>query len=173
MSDSQLPGTLVPSGTGTTSFAQQGSLDWVALGRMQYSTSIAVLSRLAKAGIDSLTIAFGQAMCIRLPIGANGERVLSEAMSTLTAKSCAADLIWFGTGVRHILRELVQTSQGCSLVALCAALTEGHSTTVSALVLYDIAKEIGGPQELQPSLEQWEALVRTAAPAFNATTFGL
>jgi hypothetical protein len=112
-------------------------------------------------------------MCIRLPIGANGERVLSEAMSTLTAKSCAADLIWFGTGVRHILRELVQTSQGCSLVALCAALTEGHSTTVSALVLYDIAKEIGGPQELQPSLEQWEALVRTAAPAFNATTFGL
>ncbi|KAJ8110875.1 hypothetical protein OPT61_g6393 [Boeremia exigua] len=92
-------------------------------------------------------------MCIRLPIGAHGERVLTQAMSTLAAKSCAADLLWFGTGVRQILRELVQTSQGCSLVALCAALTEGHSIAVSALVLYDIAKQTGGPQELQPSLE--------------------
>jgi hypothetical protein len=173
MSDPPLSGALVSSGTGDASFAQQGSLDWVALGRMQYSTSIAVLGRLAKAGIDSLTIAFGQAMCIRLPIGAHGENVLTQAMSNLAAKSSAADLLWFGTGVRHILRELVQTSQGCSLVALCAALTEGHSTAVSALVLYDIAKQIGGPQELQPSLEQWEALVRTAAPAFNTTTFGL
>lgn len=146
-------GALVSQGTGT-SFAQQGSLDWVALGNMQYSASIAVLGRLAKAGIDSLTVAFGQAMCTKLPIGSHGEKVLAGAMSTLTAKSCASDLLWFGTGVRHVLRELVQTSQGCSLVALCAALTEGHSITVTALILYDIAKQVGGPQELQPSLEQ-------------------
>lgn len=41
-------------------FTQQGSLDWVALGRMQYSTSVAVLARLSKAGIDPLTLAVGQ-----------------------------------------------------------------------------------------------------------------
>jgi hypothetical protein len=154
-------------------FGQQGSLDWVALGRTQYSVSIAILGRLAKAGIDTLTVAFGQAMCLQLPIGIHGERVLTDSMSGLTAKSFAADLLWFGVGVRHILRELVQTSQGCSLIALCAALTESHSISVSALVLYEIAKECGGPQELAPSLEQWEALIRIAASVFNATTFGL
>lgn len=52
MSDPQLSNALVSSGGGGASFAQQGSLDWVALGRMQYSTSIAVLGRLTKAGID-------------------------------------------------------------------------------------------------------------------------
>ncbi|CAN9448340.1 unnamed protein product, partial [Alternaria alternata] len=173
MPDPHSSGAMVPLGAGSASFAQQGSLDWVALANTQYSASIAVLGRLAKAGIDPLTVAFGQAMCLKLPIGVHGERVLAEAMSTLSAKSCAADLLWFGTGIRHILRDLVQTSQGCSLVALCAALTEGHPISVCALVLYDIAKQIGGPQEIQPSFEQWEALVRAAASVFNSTTLGL
>ncbi|KAF2248320.1 hypothetical protein BU26DRAFT_506043 [Trematosphaeria pertusa] len=173
MSNPSTSNALVPSSQGSSAFSQQGSLDWVALGKMQYSASIAVLSRLAKAGIDTLTVAFGQAMCVRLPIGAHGEKILAESMKTLTAKSVAGDLIWFGVGVRHILRELVQTSQGCSLVALCAALTESHSISVSALVLYEIARECGGSQELAPSLEQWEALVRVASPVFNATTFGI
>lgn len=148
MSNSSNSNALVASDRSGSSFSQQGSLDWVALGRTQYSASIAVLGRLAKAGIDTLTVAFGQAMCLKLPIGPHGEKVLAESMGTLTAKSFAGDLIWFGIGVRHILRELVQTSQGCSLVALCAALTEAHSIPVSALVLYEIAKECGGPQSL-------------------------
>ncbi|KAH9871136.1 hypothetical protein J1614_006711 [Plenodomus biglobosus] len=164
---------LIPTGGRNQAFQQQGSLDWVALGNMQYSMSIAILGRLAKAGIDTLTVAFGQAICRRLPIGAHGEKVLREAMSRLTVRSCAADLLWFGIGVRHILHDLVQTSQGCALITLCAALTEGHSISVSALVMYEIAKECGGPQELAPSFEQWEALVRVAAAIFGATTFGL
>ncbi|KAI8941541.1 hypothetical protein NX059_002758 [Plenodomus lindquistii] len=163
---------LVPSGGGNRDFQQQGSLDWVALANTQYSMSIAVLGRLSKAGVDTLTVAFGQAMCSRLPIGSHGERVLKEAMSNVTAKSLAADLLWFGIGVRHITRDLVQTSQGCSLVALCAALAEGHTIKVSALVMYEIARVSGGPQDLSPSLEQWEALVQAAAAIFSATTFG-
>jgi len=173
MSSPNMSNALAPSGQSSAIFTQQGSLDWVALGQMQYSASIAILGRLAKAGIDTLTVAFGQAMCARLPIGAHGEKVLAKAMEKLTAKSCAGDLLWFGIGVRHILRELVQTSQGCSLVALSAALTESHSIPVSALVLYEIAKECGSPVEFAPSFEQWEALVRVAASVFNATTFGL
>lgn len=140
---------------------------------MQYSASIAVLGRLANAGIDTLTIAFGQAMCQRLPIGSYGEKVLADSMSQLTAKSFAADLLWFGVGVRHVLHDLVQTSQGCSLVALCAALTEAHSTSVSALVLFEIAKACGGPHELTPSIEQWKALINVTAPVFNKSTLGV
>ncbi|KAF2849668.1 hypothetical protein T440DRAFT_508506 [Plenodomus tracheiphilus IPT5] len=164
---------VVPSGGGNQAFQQQGSLDWVALGNMQYSMSIAVLGHLSKAGIEPLTIAFRQAMCSSMPIGAHGEKVLADAMSKLTAKSFAADLLWFGIGVRHILRDLVLTSQGCSLIALCAALAEGHTIDVSALVMYEVAKESGGPRDLTPSLEQWKALVRTSAAIFVGTNFGL
>ncbi|KAF2008662.1 hypothetical protein BU24DRAFT_429239 [Aaosphaeria arxii CBS 175.79] len=173
MSSSTTSNALVSANDAQQTFSQQGSLDWVALGRTQYSMSIAVLSRLAKAGIDTLTVAFGQAMCTQIPIGSHGEKVLAESMKGLTAKSFASDLLWFGVGVRHILHELVQTSQGCSLVALCAALTESHTISVSALVLYELAKECGGPRELAPSLEQWEALVRVAASVFNGSTLGL
>lgn len=74
-------------------FTQQGSLDWVALGRMQHSTSVAILARLSKDGIDPLTLAVGQSMCLRLPIGSHGEKVLRESMTRLTAKSIGADLI--------------------------------------------------------------------------------
>lgn len=94
-------------------------------------------------------------------------------MTSLTAKSIGADLIWFGIGIRHVLRDLVQTSQGCSLVALCAALTQAHSISASALVIHEIAKICGGPEIPLPSLEQWEIHVGTAAPIFENTTFGL
>lgn len=63
-----------------SSFARQGTVGWVALSRMQYSASIAVLGRLAGAGVDTLTIAFAQAMCSTIPLGVHGERVLHEAM---------------------------------------------------------------------------------------------
>jgi hypothetical protein len=102
---------------------------------MQFSASIAVLSRLSSAGIESLTVAFGQAMCTRIPLGAHGEEFLMESLNKLKAFSSFGDLVWFGVGVRHVLRDIVQTTEGASLVALCAALSETYPTHVAALIL--------------------------------------
>ena len=154
-------------------FSQQGSVDWAALGRMQFSASIAVLGRLSGAGIEPLTIAVGQALCSHVPLGAHGEMILMEAMNKLKAFSTFGDVVWFGVGVRHILRELVQTSQGASCVALCAALTEGHSISTSALIMYEMTKVLGSPQELSPSFLQWEALVKVCSSVFASTNFGI
>lgn len=174
---SATPGSaLVPSGardTQRTSFAQQGTVDWVALGQTQFSASIAILGRLSSAGIEPLTVAVGQAMCSKIPLGAHGEKVLSEAMASLKACSSFGDVIWFGVGVRHILRVLVQTAQGASLVALCAALSESHSLSISALVLYEMSSQSGSPKELTPSFAQWEAIVRVCASVFCPTTFSI
>lgn len=131
------------------------------------------MGRLSSAGIEPLTVAVGQAMCSRIPLGAHGEKVLSDAMAGLKACSSFGDVIWFGVGVRHILRVLVQTSEGASLVALCATLSEGYSTSVSALILYEMAKRSGSPRELTPSFAQWEALVKVCASGFCHTTLGI
>ncbi|KAL2850251.1 hypothetical protein BJY01DRAFT_245563 [Aspergillus pseudoustus] len=155
----------------SVAFAQQGTVDWTSLGRMQFSASIAVLSRLSSAGIESLTLAFGQAMCTRIPLGAHGEKVLMESLTKLKAFSSFGDLVWFGVGVRHVLRDIVQTSEGASLIALCAALSETYSSNVAALILYEMAKELKGSSELSPSLAQWEALIKTSACVFMETTF--
>lgn len=80
-------------GSQLSTFSQQGSVDWVALAQMQFSTSVAVLGRFAAAGIDTLTVAFGQAMCCRLPLGIPGETVLHDSMKRLVAFSSFGDVI--------------------------------------------------------------------------------
>ena len=172
-SDSLTAITICPHSQDAPSFSQQGQVDWIALSRMQFTASIAILGRLASAGIEPLTVAFGQAMCSRIPLGIHGERVLQDAMKKLVAFSSFGDIIWFGVGVCLLLRDLVQTSQGSALVALCAALTEGHSIPTSALVLYEIAKRSESPKDLLPSFRQWEALAKLCASVFSNTTFGL
>ncbi|KAI4216268.1 MAG: hypothetical protein LQ351_001278 [Letrouitia transgressa] len=148
-------------------------MDWVALGRTQFSASIAILGRLSSAGIEPLTVAVGQAICSRIPIGVHGEKVLKEAMAQLQACSSFADVVWFGVGVQHILRTLIQTSQGSSLVALCAALGEGFTQSTSALIINETAQFCGSPQDLSPSFSQWEALIRVSSCALTSSTFGL
>ena len=91
-------------------FTQQGAVDWVAMGQAQFSFSMAVLGRLSSAGVQPLTVGVGQAICSSIPLGIYGEKVLAEAMSGLGACSTFGNVIWFGVGVQHILRLLVQTS---------------------------------------------------------------
>ena len=170
------PYTLVPASiqvTGGSHFQQTCVIDWIALGQQPFSASVAVLSRLSSAGVDPLTVAVGQALCSRIPLGLHGEKVLSDAMSSLKACSSFEDVVWFGVGVRHILRELVQTSQGASLAALCAALSETHSVSTSAMVMYEMANQSGTPTELTPSFAQCETLVKVCSSRFCHTTFGL
>ena len=167
------PGIGSNSNNQVSTFSQQGSVDWVALSRMQLSTSIAILGRLSGAGIEPLTVAVGRAICSYIPLGAHGERILDEAMNKLKAFSTIGDVVWFGVGVRHILRELVQTSQGASCVAFCAALTEGHSNATAALILYEMTKVLGSPQDLSPSFPQWKALVKVCSSVFASTSFGI
>ena len=140
---------------------------------MQLSASVAIVGRLAAAGIESLTVAVGQVLCNRIPIGAHGEKVLMESMGKLNSFSAFGDVVWFGIGVRHVLRSLVQTSQGASCVALCAALAECNSRETSALILYEMTKRSGSPHDLSPSTSQWTALVKTCSSIFAPSTFGI
>lgn len=165
--------SLVPADSSSQQFSTKGSVDWAGLGRMQFSASVAILGRLAAAGVEPLTVAVGQAMCSRIPLGVHGEKVLMEAMGKLQAFSSFGDLIWFGVGVRHILRTLVQTSQGASLVALCAALAEGHSIPTAALMIFEMSKVLGSPDEIRPSFAQWQALVKVCSSVLTVTTFGV
>ncbi|KAJ9609954.1 hypothetical protein H2200_006284 [Cladophialophora chaetospira] len=139
---------------------------------MPYTASIAVLGRLAGAGIDTLTIAFGQALGSFIPLGIHGEKVLHDAMKRLASCSTFGDVVWFGVGVRHVLRDLVQTSQGAALVALCAALSEGYAPDVSAIVLYEISQSLGAPGELTPSFNQWSALLKVTGSVFKDSSLG-
>jgi hypothetical protein len=154
-------------------FAQQGTIDWTSLGQMQFSGSVAILGRLAGAGIEPLTVAVAQTVCSRIPIGSHGEMMLTKALNSLRSFSSFGDLVYFGVGVHHVLRTLVQTSQGASSVALCAALVEGHSLSAAALIMYETTRLSGCDQELTPSFAQWETFVRVCSCVLTSSNFGL
>lgn len=162
---------LVPTSSGAISFPQQGTVDWKALSQTTFSASLAVLGRLSSAGLEPLTIAIAQAMCTNIPIGTHGEEVLRTAMLSLKSFSSFGDVVWFGVGIRHVLRTLVQSSQGASSVAIAACLTEGHSSQYSACVFYEMAKLSKSSAELTPAFSQWENFVRTCSGIFATSIF--
>lgn len=96
-----------------------------------------------------------QAMFVNIPVGVRGEQKLMESMSDLKAFSCFGDTVWFGVGVRYVIRSLVQTSQGASSVALAASLAETFSMTYSAQIFYELTKLMQSPVELTPAYSQW------------------
>lgn len=157
----------------STVFNQQGSIEWTNVANFTVTASVALFGRLASAGIEPLTVAVGQAICSGLVLGPTGERRLQESLNSLKSFSSFGDAIWFGLGVRHVLRTLVQTAQGASCVALTASLAEVHSIEVTALALYNFTKLQKAPEELSPSYAQWKALAETCASVFKTSSFSL
>ncbi|EQB58800.1 hypothetical protein CGLO_00877 [Colletotrichum gloeosporioides Cg-14] len=155
------------------SFAQQGSVDWVALSNTSVQTSMAVLARLSRAGLEPLTAVVCQGIFSLIPIGIEGEKAIHDALSKSKAYSTFGDVLWFGIGVRHILRELPKTSEGASSVAIAAALAEGFSVDFGAAVLFELAKLTGSPAELTPSFSQWQVYSEICSSILTATGFGV
>lgn len=154
-------------------FNQQGTVEWTNIAKFTVTGSVALLGRLASAGIEPLTLAVGQAVCGGLMLSPTGERRLQDSLSRLKSFSSFGDAIWFGLGVRHVIRTLVQTAQGASCVALTASLAEAHNVEVAALVLYNLAKIQNAPAELLPSFYQWKVLAQTCASVFKVSSFSL
>ena len=163
---------LIPTSQNGSNFVQQGTVDWTALTQTTFSASLAILGRLSSAGLEPLTVAMAQALCLQIPIGVHGEQKLQESIDSLKCFSSFGDLVWFGVGVRHILRTLVQSSQGASSVALAASLTESYSLQFSAKVFYGMAKCMKSPSELTPSFGQWESYVKVCSGLFSGSIFG-
>lgn len=101
---------------------QQGSIDWVALSRTTVSFSVELLARYTRAGVEPLTIATGQALFAQFRLPADAQRILDLSASRLKAYSSAANALWFGIGFKHLIRTLMETEQGATLVAVSSSL---------------------------------------------------
>jgi hypothetical protein len=100
-----MSGPLVPSGQSGPSFAQQGSVDWVALSGSTLNFSVEVVSRFSKAGVEMITVAMGQALFSGFKIPPARQKRLSDAVAKLKAFSSHGNVLWFGFGI-NILRQL-------------------------------------------------------------------
>jgi len=162
--------TLVPA-NGGPNFAQQGSVDWIALSRSTLSFSVEVLSRFSKAGVEMITVAMGQAIFSSFNIPPSGQKRLSDAISKLKSFSSYGQVLWFGFGIKPIVRTLCETEQGSACAAICACLSVSYDSSYASQVLKVLADSSPAPKHLTPALPQWAAMFNVCAGAINDSQF--
>lgn len=161
---------LVPAGASSSpAFVNQGTVDWTALSRSTISFTVEVAARLSKAGIDTLTIGMGRALCASINLRPEAQKRVEDALKRLKAFSSYGKVIWLGFGIRHIIWDLRETEQGLACVGLCACLMTNYNTWYGAQVLRALCSTYGAPKELTPSLHQWQALLRSCSGILGAS----
>ena len=155
------------------SFTQQGTVDWVGLGDKSFEASLNVLSRLSGANIDPFTFTVAQAISSQFQLSRDGKIRMKECLQALKCFASLEDVLWFGFGIKHVIRVLANTTHGVSTIAICGSLSEVLSTESAASILDELSEVYGAPSELRPSLSQWENLLCSCSGTLANTNFGL
>ena len=157
-----------------SSFAQQGTVDWPSLADASINASVSFLTRLSGCGVELWTAAVAQVIFGNLHISVEGERRIQHALSKLHSFGSFGNAMHIGFGVKHIVRTFADSAEGMATIALCAALTEAHSTSVSVEILQEFAKlyHPGDGGTLMPSFRQWDALLASCSGVLSASPFG-
>ena len=157
---------------GTSGLQQQGTIDWTRLGSSMVTFSVEFLVRMSNGGVEGITIHAARAVLSRLKLSSHGEQRVHDAVSKLSAFSSINTALWFGFGVKHVIRQLAESEQGLNCIAVCSALQEMYSTSDTAKIMRELMKLSGAPLRLTPSIRQWISLVEVCGGALASTDFG-
>jgi len=157
--------------TGGRNFQQSGQLDWVSLSKSTFSFGLDVLVRFSKAELDPATMAIGLIACNRFVIKAEAQKRIYDALSSLKSFSSYGKLVWFGFGIKSIIKVLAETEHGMACVALCACMSISYDSFYVAEVLRDFCKFREAPPDIIPSIHQWKVLVHICAGSVTDSKF--
>ncbi|KAJ4003461.1 hypothetical protein NW752_012077 [Fusarium irregulare] len=154
-------------------FQQQGTVDWTSVAGGSVTFSIDVLSRLSKAGVEAFTLVAAQTIFSNAKLGRQGEVRMNKAIDGLSAFPSFGKVLWFGFGIKHVVRSMQDSAEGLACVAVCASLTEHYSTSVAGQILQELFLLLNPPIEYTTALRQWISLVETSEGLLASTEFGL
>ncbi|KAL3475874.1 hypothetical protein BJX99DRAFT_270852 [Aspergillus californicus] len=161
---------LVSSRTGPV-FSQQGTVDWTQLGKSSVALSVEILSRLSQAGVEPLTLAVGQAICSCFVLPPETQHKIHTGLTNLKPFSSYGKVLWFGFGIKHVVRLLVESEQGMACVALCGGLSVSYDKFYCAQVLRSMTQIQSAPGNLSPSISQWSSLVEVCSGTLLPSEF--
>ncbi|KAF9775622.1 hypothetical protein IL306_006256 [Fusarium sp. DS 682] len=164
-----MAGTSPP--TTDVGFVQQGQVDWIAFGKTTVSMTLDILARFQAAGVQELTYAGVMQLTTRFKLPALGRQRIWDAVQNLRVVSGASNILYFGFGHRSFLRFLSESVSGLKCIALCSCLAEIYSEDIAAKVLVALWKEFDYPENFEPSLHQFKALLKSCGGALATTPF--
>jgi ankyrin repeat protein len=165
-----MSGTIVPA-SGVSNFQQQGQLDWVSLYKSTFTFSLEVMARISRAGLDITTIAVSRIICSGFVIEPAAQERVLDALSSLKPFSSYGNLIWFGFGVKPVIKDLAESESGLACVALCACMSVSYEPFYVAQVLRELCQVREAPPDVIPSVHQWNALVNICAGSISSSKF--
>ena len=152
-------------------FEQQGTVNWDNLVQQSVTFSVGLLSRLSNYGIDPYSLQVGQYIAQDFVLSSDGQRSVLKALESLTGYRGYASTLWCGFGIDSFARILSKTDQGCSLLALCAALSETFGEEFAARTMHALVKLKKAPSHLTPSVAQWLMIVKACAGVLSTSKF--
>ena len=157
-----------------SSFVQQGTVDWPSLANASVNASVSILTRLSGHGVELWTAAVAQVLLGNIRLSAEGESHINEALAKLYSFGSYGNLLYFGFGVKHMIRTLAESSEGMATVAICSSIAEVHGLAISTSIVYEYAKlySTDAGASLMPSFRQWEALINSCSGALSRSPFG-
>ncbi|KAK6501392.1 hypothetical protein TWF481_009232 [Arthrobotrys musiformis] len=158
-------------GGGESQFSNSGQVDWVTLAGSSVKFTVDVLARLSKAGIEAFTLAASYSVLGQFKLGNRAEIQVYDSVGKLRAFSSFNSALYFGFGVKHIVRSLADSAEGLSIVSICAILSDFYGTDFTGLILREFFKLLQPPAELTPTLAQWRNLAQTCAGALSHSSF--
>ena len=167
-------GTETATSVSPSAFIQQGTVDWPYLARASVRASVSVLTRLSGGGVELWTAAFAQVLLGTIRLSTEGEAHVNGALAKLYSFGTHGNLIYYGFGVKHIVRDLADSAEGMATLAICSTIVEVHSPSISTQILQEYAKLYGSNSEgnLMPSFRQWECLVNSCSGVLATSPFG-
>ncbi|KAI6772959.1 hypothetical protein HG530_003917 [Fusarium avenaceum] len=157
--------------TSDVGFVQQGQVDWVAFGKTIVPLSIDVLARLQGAGVQPITYAGALQLTASFSLPEHGQQRLWDAINRLKCYNGASNLLYFGFGHRSFFRILTETVSGLKCIALCSCLAEMHSEIIAARILSALWHELGYPEDFEPSIPQFRALIKACGGSLASSPF--
>ncbi|KAF3318854.1 hypothetical protein TWF173_005264 [Orbilia oligospora] len=158
-------------GSGDSGFSNSGQIDWVTLAGSSVKFTVDVLARLSKAGIETFTLAASYAVLGRFKLGDQAEIEVYNSVGKLKAFSSFNSALYFGFGVRHVVRSLADSAEGLSIVSLCSILADFYGIDHSGLILRELFKILNPPVEFTPTSTQWTSLIKACAGALSHSNF--
>ena len=151
--------------------SQQGQVDWVALGNSVFSSSFMILQRFADAGIQPITHQAGLAISTQFQLGEMGSRRVRDALGNVRVYHGFESVLWFGFGHKSFLALLTEQELGVNCAALCACLGETYGSARASQLLQALWKTNDFPNDLEPSRDQFQALVSSCSGLLLSTPF--
>ena len=120
------------------------------------------------------TASVAQVILGTILLSAEGESHLNDALAKLHSFGSHSNIIYFGFGVKHIIRTLADSSEGMATVAICSSIAEVHGLAISTQIVQEYAKLYSANSDgsLMPSYRQWEALISSCSGVLSRSPFG-